>query len=216
MTVLVPAVALISGFLIVLLLTYRNILHLDTEASERWCQTHKARILQLDALTALYAELPPNKTHEALENYDIETKIQACRKADDPAEATIVDSNLASALRDFASKTDMQQLAASPAATQAIDALQSAEEKTQGCQRLYNNAATLYNNAGVTFPAILIAKLAKYDARTLYQPLRFRRSETQVSNADSESLAEKSPLIMNAYMLWAVGMSDATLEEADG
>lgn len=75
---------------------------------------------------------------------------------------------------------------------------------------LYNNAATLYNNAGRAFPLNTIAKRLGFKPRSLVSSRS--GSTCDHSTVAEESIAEKSR-IMNAYMLWAVGMSDYTMEE---
>ena len=108
----------------------------------------------------------------------------------------------------------MRRVVALDCAHEAIEQLQGADRLLPTCERLYNNAATMYNNAGVTFPALLVAKRAHYAPRPPYRPQHLRSASEAASAADSETLADKSPRIMNAYMLWAVGMSDTITEEA--
>ena len=216
MSVLVPFVALATGFAIIMILLYRNLQRLGEEADEAWNRVQEQRIERLDASRQLIDTLAASAEFADAPADDVRRALDACRKADGIEAAAEADSALAQAWRAFSAATDMRRATALDRAHEAIERLSEADKRLPLCERLYNNAATTYNNAGVTFPALLVAKRARHTARPLYRPLHLRAASDQASAADVETLADKSPRIMNAYMLWAVGMSDATLEEADG
>ena len=203
MPILVPFVVLATGFATIMFLLYRNLQRLDQEAGDAWRQVQEQRAVRLDASLRLLDAL--DAAGQAL---------AACREADGPEAATEADSALARAWRSFSAAADMRRVVALDCAHEAIEQLQGADRLLPTRERLYNNAATMYNNAGVTFPALLVAKRAHYAPRPPYRPQHLRSASEAASAADSETLADKSPRIMNAYMLWAVGMSDTITEEA--
>ena len=210
MPILVPFVVLATGFTTIMILLYRNLQRLDQEAGDAWRRVQEQRVVRLDASLRLLDALDA-----AGELADaIRQALAACREADGPEAATEADSALARAWRSFSAAADMRRVVALDCAHEAIEQLQGADRLLPTCERLYNNAATMYNNAGVTFPALLVAKRAHYAPRPPYRPQHLRSASEAASAADSETLADKSPRIMNAYMLWAVGMSDTITEEA--
>ena len=205
MPILVPFVVLATGFATIMFLLYRNLQRLDQEAGDAWRRVQEQRAVRLDASLRLL---------DALDAAGELADAPACREADGPEAATEADSALARAWRSFSAAADMRRVVALDCAHEAIEQLQGADRLLPTCERLYNNAATMYNNAGVTFPALLVAKRAHYAPRPPYRPQHLRSASEAASAADSETLADKSPRIMNAYMLWAVGMSDTITEEA--
>ncbi|MEG0990634.1 MAG: hypothetical protein RSN88_07215 [Gordonibacter sp.] len=213
MAVLVPLVFLVVSFLAVMVMLLRNLQRLDSEAGEAWRRVQEIRMQRLDAWSGLASGTLAAAACDESQTSCLERKIGACRQADGPAEACEADSLLAGEWQDLTAKVDLRAVYAQPAALEAIDFLHATDDTALALERLYNNAATLYNNAGVTFPALLVAKRAHFAARQLYRPQRMRRLPKSDNAADRESLAEKSPHIMNAYMLWAIGMSDMTMEE---
>lgn len=215
MSVLVPFVVLATGFTVIMILLFHNLQRLDEEAGEAWSRVQEQRMERLDASRRLIDALSASAEFGDAPIDDVRRALDACRNADGIEAAAAADSALADAWRALSAATDMRRATALERAHEAIERLGEIDSRLPLLERLYNNAATTYNNAGVTFPTLLVAKRAGYAARPLYRPLHLRGASDQASAADTESLADKSPRIMNAYMLWAVGMSDATLEEAD-
>lgn len=215
LSILVPFAVLASGSTVVMVLLYRNLQRLDAEAREAWCRVQEQRVRRLDASEQLLDALDAAAAFTDTPTDDIRRALAACQKADGPTACAEADSALAQAWRTLSASTDMRRMSTLDGAHDAIEQLHEADHCLPTCERLYNNAATMYNNAGVTFPALLVAKRAHHRARSLYRPQHLHSASDQGSVADSDTLADKSPRIMNAYMLWAVGMSDATMEEAD-
>ena len=214
MPILVPFVVLATGFATIMFLLYRNLQRLDQEAGDAWRRVQEQRAVRLDASLRLLDALDAAGELADAPTAGIRQALAACREADGPEAATEADSALARAWRSFSAAADMRRVVALDCAHEAIEQLQGADRLLPTCERLYNNAATMYNNAGVTFPALLVAKRAHYAPRPPYRPQHLRSASEASSGADSETLADKSPRIMNAYMLWAVGMSDTITEEA--
>ena len=214
MPILVPFVVLATGFATIMFLLYRNLQRLDQEAGDAWRRVQEQRAVRLDASLRLLDALDAAGELADAPTAGIRQALAACREADGPEAATEADSALARAWRSFSAAADMRRVVALDCAHEAIEQLQGADRLLPTCERLYNNAATMYNNAGVTFPALLVARRAHYAPRPPYRPQHLRSASEAASGADSETLADKSPRIMNAYMLWAVGMSDTITEEA--
>ena len=214
MSVLIPLVFLVGGFLAVMVMLFRNMKQLDREAGEAWRQVQEMREQRLNAWSNLIASMLDGGACDEAQASHIERKIASCRQADGPSEACEADSSLSHTWQTFAAMADMRRVYTQAATLESIDRLHATDEAALLFEGLFNNAATRYNNAGVTFPALLVAKRAHFARRQLYHPQRVCRTKEALSTATSESLAEASPHIMNAYMLWAVGMSDMTMEEA--
>lgn len=97
----------------------------------------------------------------------------------------------------------------------ALRAYHEADEAIAQARQLFNNRVVMHNNAGVTFPAVLVAKRKGFIELARYRPvLAAGSARDHLQNAGSDTLAEASPRVMNAYMLWAVGLSGATMDEA--
>lgn len=207
MPILVPFVVLATGFATIMFLLYRNLQRLDQEAGDAWRRVQEQRVVRLDASLRLLDALDAAGELADAPTAGIRQALAACREADGPEAATEADSALARAWRSFSAAADMRRVVALDCAHEAIEQLQGADRLLPTCERLYNNA-------GVTFPALLVAKRAHYAPRPPYRPQHLRSASEAASAADSETLADKSPRIMNAYMLWAVGMSDTITEEA--
>ena len=213
-TILVPLVFLIGGFSTIMALLFRNLQRLDQEAGELWQHVQEKRFVRLDAATRLLDSIAARGCGGNMDSFGFTEKIAACRDAKEPTQAAAADTALVVAWQKLSAEADLRTLTSSPVSLKAMDDLQAADDATVMAERLYNNGATIYNNAGVTFPALLVAKRAAFFARQLYRP-RHATDRVLASNLDSETLADKSPRIMNAYMLWAVGMSDTTTEESE-
>lgn len=195
--ILVPLAFLITGAAVVMILLYRNLVRLDGEASEAWQLTQTERLAHLTAATHFVDALTATGLLDEQATKQAERALAACQAADGPDQASPADAALAEVLHRYGAEAES-------------DELRAADERLAFQAALYNNKATLYNNAGVTFPTLLVARRAHFEPRSTYQPPSSTRSD-----ADRESLAEKSPHIMNAYMLWAVGMSDTTMESTE-
>lgn len=215
MSVLIPALFLASGMTAVMIVLYRNLKRLRGEAEQAWLHLQKARLSWLEATTHAVEAMFKAKRDNISIYHEIESALDTCKQAEQPAEAATADTALAGAWRQLSAQEDVSSLFASDESHQALDILNTAEDQILQLERRYNNCATLYNNAGVTFPALLIAKRAGYEPLPSYCPKHIRNTSGKLSAADEETLAEKSPHIMNAYMLWAVGMSDSTMEDSD-
>lgn len=210
MSIFVPLLVLITCFTVVVTLLYHNLKRLDREAGEAWQRVQEERFAHIEAAEKLVSLAALDAAHTS----SIQNASAACRAADGPSQAAQTDSVFIAVWHDLSSHIDTPSLSSCKQTRTAAEALHTIHEQLLTKERLYNNSATLYNNAGVTFPLLLIAKRVHFTARALYQPIHMRGATTNTSDADEESLAEKSPRIMNAYMLWAVGMSDMTMEEA--
>ncbi len=215
MSILIPAVFLASGITVLMVILHRNLKSLDQEAQQAWKNLQAERMAWLDAATRLADSLIVRSEEGCVEGKKILRKVESCRAAETPDEAAKADTVLSAAWAELAARTDPRAMAASNAALDLIEDLRTASDQVALSERIYNNVSVMYNNAGVTFPALLIAKRVGFAAKQQYRPQRANRLNAHASSADKETLAEKSPRIMNAYMLWAVGMSDSTMEKAD-
>lgn len=210
MMILVPLAFLIAGTAVVMILLYRNLVRLDGEASEAWRLTQTERLTRITAATHLVDTLTATGLLNEQTSKQAERALAACQTADGPEQASPADAALAEVLHRYEEATTNATSSPSLATRAALDQLRVSDEHLAFQAALYNNKATLYNNAGVTFPALLVARWAHFEPRATYRPPSEARAD-----ADRESLAEKSPHIMNAYMLWAVGMSDTTMESTE-
>lgn len=213
MSVLIPLTFLIGGFIVIMTLLFRNLQRLDQEAEEAWRRVQEMRGDRLDAWHDLVVTIHGSTIGSKPKMTRLDRAVKKGCQANKPTEASEADHFLTRAWHDFAADVDVYSIYTLPKALNAIDRLRTTDDTSLMLERLYNNAATLYNNAGITFPTLLVAKHARFATRQLYHPQRIPNTSEDTSFADCESLADKSPRIMNAYMLWAVGMSDTTMEK---
>lgn len=72
------------------------------------------------------------------------------------------------------------QLQASQNFVQLQRSLNEVEEQLAAARRSYNSAVTDYNNAVQTFPTTLVASLANFDARTMYEAEEHKRADVDM------------------------------------
>jgi LemA protein len=106
----------------------------------------------------------------------------AVARAGSPGEAGAADGLLAQALgRLFAVAEAYPELKASQNFLHLQEELTDTEDKISAARRYYNATVLAYNNAGQTFPALLVARLFGFSAREFFEADEGERAPVAVA-----------------------------------
>ncbi|MDO4289920.1 MAG: hypothetical protein Q4C41_01655 [Eggerthellaceae bacterium] len=190
---------IVLGFLGALYWGKRNIENLAAQADVAWKNVQEARMELAESAERLVDALrmnPAKKEHTQA----LAAALERCRAATNPPQAAASDDNLLRAVAaSHAEKADQDALAEVVRADDAI------AQKRQ----IFNNLAVTHNNAGKTFPALLVAKAAGYTPYNTYEPEIASGAKADRERATHATLSDTTK-VMNAYMLWAVSMGGST------
>ena len=209
LTVLVPAAVLACGAVVVMVFLTSNLKKLDEETTAMWHRLQKERIHRIEIAERIAQETKENLPERASNLKEACIEASAAQTALCAADA---DDAIASALKELRSeaKTSNEGKTVLDLCNEfdaSIDAISTA-------QGVYNNRATMHANAGKAFPTVLVSKHIGFVPQQLYSPKLAGGMQARAAFSGSTALAEKSPIIMNPYMLWAVGLSDTVLEDS--
>lgn len=211
---LVPIAFLIVGAVAVMCILTRNLASLDRETIAAWDALQQARCNWIDSLARVADAARAHGTVNTKITCAVQEAASEARGALLPDEAATTDDALAEAYRVLTAAVDEQSLDTNDSSlSKLINRATVQEDRLATCQGVYNNRATMYGNAGRTFPTLLVAKRMGFNPHVRYQPHAIGSFAVAAPDG-STALAEASPRIMNAYMLWAIGLSDTVLEEA--
>lgn len=207
MEALVPltvVLACAAATLLALASTLRSQEREADEAAHRLGEKRRAILAASKAyLHALGADAPPSS-----EAARAERLLAEAAREEDLGSAARLDDELLDRLESLY----RAQQSTSPRIDQAHALLIEAHSDASQAREIYNNRATTCNNAACSFPLVLVARRSRFARKPSYAPRKAAGARDSAQHATQETLAEETR-VMNAYMLWAVSLSGATLEE---
>lgn len=215
MTLLAPIAFLLAGAFVVMAILSRNLASLGRESDVMWEQLQATRRSRNDVMARIADTARANGVDVPAVLQTLERAFADAQAAEDPTRAAEADDALCTAFRNLLDLIEGRAPAPLERAPFALllEELEKLEDRLTTCKGLYNNRVTMYGNAGRTFPTLLIAKRRGFAPRERYLPRETSDPLAVAAASGSTALAEASPRIMNAYMLWAIGLSDTVLEE---
>lgn len=216
MTLLIPIAFLLAGAFAVMTILARNLASLGRESDAMWEQLQATRRSRNDVMARIADAARANGVDDPSALQAVERAFADAQAAEDPTRSAEADDALCVAHRNLLDLIEGRASALLERAPFALllEDLGKLEDRMTTCKGLYNNRVTMYGNAGRTFPTLLIAKQRGFAPRERYLPREASDPLAVAAASGSTALAEASPRIMNAYMLWAIGLSDTVLEEA--
>lgn len=216
MTLFIPIAFLLAGAFAVMTILARNLASLGRESDAMWEQLQATRRSRSDVMARIADAARTNGVDDPFALQAVERAFADAQAAEDPTRAAEADDALYVAHRNLLDLIEGRApalLERTPFAL-LLEELGELEDRMTTRKGLYNNRVTMYGNAGRTFPTLLIAKQRGFAPRERYLPREASDPLAVAAASGSTALAEASPRIMNAYMLWAIGLSDTVLEEA--
>lgn len=211
-----PLAFLAAGAVAVMAILSRNLSSLERESGAMWKQLQESRNGRIDAVVRLIDAARASGTADEKALHAAAEACDTARTADNPCRAAEADDSLFAAQQALTGCIEAHDAAALEHAPFAaiLAEIDRAKDRVATCQGLYNNRVTMYANAGCTFPTLLVAKRLGFSLRERYLPHAATGLLAVAAPDGATALAETSPRIMNAYMLWAIGLSDTVLEES--
>lgn len=161
---------------------FNRLVRLRNEVDTGWSNIDVQLKRRNDLIPNLVEAVKGYAAHERGVFEEVTEARAAVARAAGPGEAGDADSLLGQALgRLFAVAEAYPELQASQNFRQLQEELTDTEDKIASARRYYNSTVLAYNNAGQTFPSLLVARLFGFTAREFFEAGEGERAPVAVA-----------------------------------
>ncbi len=175
-------IGLLAVVLVAAVWLFNRLVRLRNEVDTGWSNIDVQLKRRNDLIPNLVEAVKGYASHERGVFEAVTEARAAVARAGSPREAGVADGLLAQALGSlFAVAEAYPELKASQNFLQLQEDLTDTEDKIAAARRYYNATVLAYNNAGQTFPALLVARAFGFSAREFFEAEEGERAPVAVA-----------------------------------